>query len=470
MKFARSRRLVNRSRPPHGTRSIRVSVVVLVIALAVLAFATLAAARNVQPFFGWYYHWAWYPMLIALGAGYAAVTGRWPVSPRLAISLLFWSAPLWFFFELVNFRLANWYYVFAAEGRAARVLGAFTAFATVLPAIYLSYRWVQRLGIARGWAGPKLPLSRHSVTVVGAGFALLVLALWQPRLFFPLVWGFLTLVLEPWNYRHAPERSLLGDLELGRYARISQILVAGAAVGLAWEAFNSLAGARWIYTVPGLEGHKLFEMPLPGFLGFPVFALDCFVVYQALVNVGLAAPGWGGGFETARPGSVRTPMGFASRSAATTAVVKSAAVAGALVFGVFVALGLERWTIDSTYPDLEALPGITSQEIRSLQAVGVRSVEALSSTQTEVLTQHGIEVDRAINLVATAGLTAHRGIGAENAAALGSAGIPTICALARADAATVSRAVRAVRADPRAGSTPRVRVWIRSAARACATG
>ena len=81
-----------------------------------------------------------------------------------------------------------------------------------------------------------------------------------------------------------------------------------------------------------------------------------------------------------------------------------------------------------------------------------------------------MDVDRATDLVATAGLTAHRGMGAENAAALRSAGIPTVCALAQADAATVSKTVRTVRADPRAGSLSRVRVWIRSAARACATG
>jgi hypothetical protein len=385
-----------------------------------------------------------------------------------AISLLFWSASLWFFFELVNFRLANWYYVFAAEGRPARVLGAFTAFATVLPAIYLSYRWAQRLGVARGWAGPALPLSRHSAALVGAGFTLLVLALWQPRLFFPLVWGFLTLVLEPWNYRQAPERSLLADLEHGRYERIVQVLVAGAVVGLAWEAFNSLAGARWMYTVPGLEGHKLFEMPLPGFLGFPVFALDCFVVYQALVNAGFAVPGWGVSFEEAPPaGSGTGVTALASRSTAT-ATARSAAVATALVFGALVALGMERWTIDSTYPALEALPGITPGELRSLQAAGVRSVETLSSAGVDLLSEHGMEVDRATDLVATAGLTALRGMGAENAAALRSAGMPTVCALARADAATVSRAVRAVRTDPRAGSPPRVRVWIRSAARTCA--
>jgi len=454
VKFARLRRFVNRSGFRRHSGTLRESVALLVMAVAVLAFATLAAARGVQPFFGWYYHWAWYPTLVALGAGYAAITGRWPASARLAISLLFWSASLWFFFELVNLRLANWYYVFAADGRPARMLAAFTAFATVLPAIYLSYRWAQRLGVARGWVGPALPLSRHSAALVGAGFALLLLALWQPRLFFPLVWGFLTLVLEPWNYRHAPERSLLADLEHGRYERIVQVLVAGAAVGLAWEAFNSLAGARWIYTVPGLEGHKLFEMPLPGFLGFPVFALDCFVVYQALVNVGVAVPGWGA----------------VSRPAATAAATKSAAVASALVFGAFVALGMERWTIDSTYPELEALPGITSRELRSLRAAGVRSVEALSLADTALLSEHGMEVDRATDLVATADLTAFRGMGAQNAAALRSAGIPTVCALARADAATVSRAVRAVRADPRAGSPPRVRVWIRSAARRCISG
>ncbi len=470
VKFARARRLVNRSGSRRHSGALRESVALLVMAVAVLAFATLAAARGVQPFSGWYYHWAWYPTLVALGAGYAAITGRWPVSARLAISLLFWSASLWFFFELVNFRLANWYYVFAAAGRPARVLAAFTAFATVLPAIYLSYRWTQRLGVARGWVGPALPLSRHSAALVGAGFALLLVALWQPRLFFPLVWGFLTLVLEPWNYRHAPERSLLADLEHGRYERIIQILVAGAAVGLVWEAFNSLAGARWIYTVPGLEGHRLFEMPLPGFLGFPVFALDCFVVYQALVNVGLAAPGWGGSFEEAPPaGSESAVTAFASPSAATSAATRSAAVASALVFGAFVALGMERWTIDSTYPELEALPGITSGELRSLQAAGVRSVEALSSADADLLSEHGMEVNRATDLVATAGLTTLRGMGTENAAALRSAGIPTVCALARADATMVSRAVRAVRTDPRAGSPPRVRVWISSAARRCRT-
>jgi hypothetical protein len=28
-----------------------------------------------------------------------------------------------------------------------------------------------------------------------------------------------------------------------------------------------------------MEHVKLFEMPLPGFLGFPAFALECFTMY-----------------------------------------------------------------------------------------------------------------------------------------------------------------------------------------------
>jgi len=33
---------------------------------------------------------------------------------------------------------------------------------------------------------------------------------------------------------------------------------------------------------PILQGWKVFEMPLPGYLGFPAFALECFVMYEFL--------------------------------------------------------------------------------------------------------------------------------------------------------------------------------------------
>lgn len=455
VKLACSRPSVNRSRWPSATGRLaagRLAAALLLAALLFLGLATVGAARFVQPFYGWYYHWAWYPTLVALAAGYALAFGRPAGTPRLALSLLFWSAPLWFLFELINFRLANWYYVYASASGLARVAGAFGAFATVLPAIYLAYRWLERLGLARGWRGPKLPLHRHAGTLVAVGVGVLGLALWQPTLFFPFAWGFLTLVLEPWNYRRDPKQSLIGDLARGRYDRLIQLLAAGAVVGLLWEMFNSLAGARWVYTVPGLEGHKLFEMPLPGFLGFPVFALDCFVAYQALVNAGLAVPWSGPSAEVPR----RLPQ-----------AIVMAAAAACVAFGVWVAVGMERWTIDSVYPRIEALPGVSTEEARAVRASGVQSVEGLAASRAVDLSSGGIGVGQADAIIEAARLASLKGMGAENATALVAVGIRTVCDLARADPDRVTAAVRMERDDPRAGRPARVRVWLQAASREC---
>jgi hypothetical protein len=47
------------------------------------------------------------------------------------------------------------------------------------------------------------------------------------------------------------------------------------------------ARAKWQYTVPIMENLKIFEMPLPGYLGFPALALECFTMYvfvQSLIG------------------------------------------------------------------------------------------------------------------------------------------------------------------------------------------
>ncbi len=50
--------------------------------------------------------------------------------------------------------------------------------------------------------------------------------------------------------------------------------------GVLWEFWNYWAGTKWIYAVPILGDIRLFEMPVPGFLGFPPFCLECYVLYQ----------------------------------------------------------------------------------------------------------------------------------------------------------------------------------------------
>ncbi|MFW6192949.1 MAG: hypothetical protein ACOC83_05645, partial [Gemmatimonadota bacterium] len=260
---------------------------------ALLGLVAWAALRDLPSVRAWMYHLAWYATLPLLAGGFAWRTGRWPFrSAGFAVSLFFWSAPTWFVFELLNLRLANWYYVWADPRAAVRWIAAFTAFATVMPALFLAYRWCAELGVAEGLRGPAFevgPGVRSALTFLGVGF--LGLVLWRPDLFYPLVWGALTLILEPRNHRRDPGGSLLGDLAAGRWARPVRLLVGGLFIGLLWEGYNVLADTRWIYTVPGLEGSKLGEMPLPGFLGFPVLALDCFVVYRFLAGLRIAAPG-----------------------------------------------------------------------------------------------------------------------------------------------------------------------------------
>jgi hypothetical protein len=92
------------------------------------------------------------------------------------------------------------------------------------------------------------------------------------------VWlGFLFL-LEPINHRiHLP--SFLGDLARGYRGRLYSFLAAGWICGWLWEFWNYWARAGWIYTFPIGQQWKIFQMPAPGYLAFPVFALECFAMY-----------------------------------------------------------------------------------------------------------------------------------------------------------------------------------------------
>lgn len=87
------------------------------------------------------------------------------------------------------------------------------------------------------------------------------------------VWLGFIFLLDPINRRFGGE-SLLDDRN-----RTRNLLMSGLLCGFLWEFWNYWAGAKWHYTVPIMEHVKLFEMPLPGFLGFPPFALECFTMY-----------------------------------------------------------------------------------------------------------------------------------------------------------------------------------------------
>src|SRR5262249_8907767 len=72
--------------------------------------------------------------------------------------------------------------------------------------------------------------------------------------------------------------SLRADIRAGRYDRIINLSLGGVLCGALWELWNFWAGAKWHYSVPIMERWKIFEMPLPGYFGFPPVALECFTM------------------------------------------------------------------------------------------------------------------------------------------------------------------------------------------------
>jgi hypothetical protein len=98
---------------------------------------------------------------------------------------------------------------------------------------------------------------------------------------FGAVWVGFILLLDPLNYS-ARGRSLLRDFETGGTSTLYSLLVSGLICGILWEFWNYWAAAKWLYAFPTLPAWKVFEMPLLGYLGFPAFALECFVMYEFL--------------------------------------------------------------------------------------------------------------------------------------------------------------------------------------------
>lgn len=386
----------------------------IVVGAAGLALAWALLLLEVDPAPTWFYVFAWYPTLLMLD-GLASRLDRKRslfARPVLALSLFAWSPIIWLVFEAVNFRIQNWYYVLLPAHGLERWAGILISFATVVPAILLAERLLRALGVFRSGQGPTVTvLSGHLSAATALGAAMGALALAWPRVFFPLVWGAVLLMVDPLVYRRAPELSLIRDLEQGRWGRIGRLMLGGLGVGLVWETYNYWAHGSWVYTVPGLEEFKLFEMPPVGFVGFPVFALEAWAMYAALASLRLAVPAEG----EKRPLPRRT-LGAGLVAAGFAAVVL---------------LGMERYTISSVAP---------------------RPGDLISHSPAEA--------------TAVARLALLRGMGADHARALIALGIQDTCELARSNPERLAGQLRSAtgRARP---TEPEVRVWVRAAERQC---
>jgi len=227
---------------------------------------------------------AWTSYILIADAAIFAISGhsRLREEPRGLLKMAALSIPLWLIFEAYNLRLANWAYVGLPQGRLERWIGYGWAFATITPGIFMTAALIESFGWFKQESRP-LRFNRATQTAfIVLGAVMLIAPLLVPRItaayLFGLVWlGFLFL-LEPINYRlHLP--SFEGDLARGHRGRLYSFLAAGWVCGWLWEFWNYWAHASWIYTFPIGQHWKIFQMPAPGYLAFPVYALECFAMY-----------------------------------------------------------------------------------------------------------------------------------------------------------------------------------------------
>jgi hypothetical protein len=287
-----------------------------IVALEALLYA------GVEPVRVFFTPMVWTCYIVAVDSAVAALTGRSQLTTNRAEMLCCAAAsiPIWLVFEAYNLRLENWTYVGLPEAMIPRLIGYGWSFATILPALFETSDLLlaiaerarsrarsraaasQERAPARAAPAPEETSTfgtRVSLFAFGAMclFFPLVVPKFLAQYLFALVWVGFIFILHPVNSL-AGRWSPFHEWAAGRKGRFLSLLAGGLVCGVLWEFWNYWAGGRWVYTFPIMQEHKLFEMPYAGFLGFPPFAVECFMMYD------LVAALWGGGWGR---GAARRP-------------------------------------------------------------------------------------------------------------------------------------------------------------------
>ena len=173
-----------------------------------------------------------------------------------------------------------WHYHNLEPNLFLRRAGYDWAFATISPAMFETAQLFKATIFKGERQGAAIRFSKSTLVVfavvglIGSVAPLVFPSEW----FAPVVWLSLILLLDPVNaLRGSP--SISADLARGDWRRLWSLLASGLVCGVLWEFWNYWAIAKWTYTVPYFGNVKIFEMPVLGFLGFPPFAVECWVMY-----------------------------------------------------------------------------------------------------------------------------------------------------------------------------------------------
>jgi hypothetical protein len=429
-----------------------------ILGIILLLLSEIFLFEKVDPFYTWFYSFAWWSYILIVDAVVYRLKGNSLILSRTKEFFLMipWSIFVWLIFEAANLSLKNWYYINLPHSLVERWLGYAIAYGTVLPGMFETTELLEALGLLKNSGIKKTVISRggHSVLIL-LGALCLTSALLIPEYFFPLIWMGFTFLLEPFNYRFGG-KSLLRDVEEGSPRKIFLLLIAGLICGFLWEFWNFWARSKWIYTVPFFDRGKGFEMPFLGFLGFPPFAVQAYVMYN-FVSLFRSGRGW----------EESTYRLNRERRTRPLTMILAAILIGS--FSILIFRAIDSKTVDSYYPRLEDAYWIEPQYRSELPKVGITTLDELLSRTREKKERDELALrllvpkELLMQWVEKAQLVQLKGMGVENLGLLERVGIYSVSALAKEDPQKLSDKIGQAfggRVSPRKAM---IGIWVREA-------
>jgi hypothetical protein len=429
-----------------------------IFGILLLLVSEIFLFEKVDPFYSWFYCFAWWSYIFTIDAIIYRLKGNSLFLSRTKEFFLMipWSIFIWLIFEAANLSLENWYYINLPHPSLERWLGYAVAYGTVLPGMFETAELLETVGLFKKSRIKNTVITnqRHSMIIL-LGILCLLSSILIPEYFFPLIWVGLIFLLEPFIYRFGG-KSLLKDLEEGNPKKIYLLLVAGLICGLLWEFWNFWSLSKWVYTVPFFEERKGFEMPFLGFLGFPPFAVQAYVMYN-FISLFRSGRGW-------EESTYRLHLDKKTRP---LTIVLTAILIGS--FYLLIVRAIDFRTVDSYFTRVKDAYWIEPQYRMELPKVGINTLEDLLLTTTEKKEKEELALrllvpkEILVQWVEKAQLVQLKGLGVKNLQLLERVGIHSISALAAEDPENL---LIKIGQFSRRGPFPRkakIRIWIREA-------
>jgi len=429
-----------------------------IFGIILLLLSQLLLFKKVDPFYSWFYCFAWWPYILIIDAVIYRLKGNSLLLNRTGEFFLMipWSILIWLIFEAANLSLENWYYINLPDSRLERWLGYAVAYGTVLPGMFETAELLETIGLFRNLKIKKMIISGGGrFALILSGTFCLVVSMLIPEYFFPLIWVGFIFLLEPFIYRFGG-KSLLKDLEEGNLKKIFFLLLAGLICGILWEFWNFWALSKWVYTVPFFEEGKGFEMPVPGFLGFPPFAIEAYVMYN-FISLFRSGRGWEESTYGLHSGKKTKPL----------AIVLTAILIGSFYILIFKAIDIK--TVDSYFPRLQDAYWIELDHRMELPKVGVNTIEDLllktveKKDKEELALRLLIPKEILVQWVEKAQLVQLKGLGMKNLQLLERVGIHSISALATEDPEELYIKIGQSAQKETSPRKAKIRIWVREA-------